>query len=362
LGNPVVVIVEDAAVSKVEFGQVFSNSTTTEPTTWQILTKTNDGSTAAAGKRWVGKLDETTQWTTAGANIYVCYVRITAEDGTTIKAYRYGVTVGNAVGSTQGYATLATLTIGGANVITAGADAAPNTGGTPSGWWNGTAAPNLTAGSVTLPIGVSLTDLKVNASWIMGGSGKTYGYAVLPASTVLPLKEGTEITFSTPGGGQTAAGGTAPGPNTYPLNEITISSIEDGGYILLRAQYVSNNYPIVGHYLIKVNAAPSVPSLFKLEYFWVDAHDNLITTSGGNTTIAPNGTVVIQAQPSALALYSVVEWRLDGEVVPTTSSDLTNNGQIYTFTGSKGYGKHNVTLFASKEGKVYSTTIAITVQ
>jgi hypothetical protein len=235
LGSPVVVITEEDTVSKVEFGQIFSSSTATEPATWQNLTKNDeDGSAAVAGKRWVGKLDETTQWTTAGANTYVCYVRITAGNGTTRQVYRYGVTIGNWAAGNNGYCTLATLTIGGVNVVTASADVAPNSAGTPGGWWNVTASPNLTAGEVTITSG---TNVAVAATWTMGGQTKTYSYAILPASTPVPLKEGDTVTFTS--------------------GELTsIPSIENGGYIVLRAHYVSNNYPVLGHYLIKVNVAP----------------------------------------------------------------------------------------------------------
>jgi len=58
------------------------------------------------------------------------------------------------------------------------------------------------------------------------------------------------------------------------------------------------------------------------------------------TSVAPDG-------------YTVYGWAVDG--TPTDE-----NGDTYTFS-SNDIGPHNVTLGVEKDGKIYSTTIKITV-
>jgi len=87
-----------------------------------------------------------------------------------------------------------------------------------------------------------------------------------------------------------------------------------------------------------------------LVYYWVNAHDALVTS--GSTTAAPGAEVTITAQGSG---YTVKEWSVDGKPVPGATETT------YKFT-SKNKGLHNVSLVVEKDSKAYSTTITITVQ
>jgi uncharacterized protein YjdB len=84
-------------------------------------------------------------------------------------------------------------------------------------------------------------------------------------------------------------------------------------------------------------------------YYWVDAHNNLATS--GTTTISQGGTISITAQAAG---YTVRQWHLNG--VNTGQS-----GNTYIFSGTVR-GNHTVGLFVEKDGRLYNTNIAITVQ
>jgi len=88
-----------------------------------------------------------------------------------------------------------------------------------------------------------------------------------------------------------------------------------------------------------------------VEYYWVDQHDNLVTTSGGAATVAPGDTLTITAQGTG---YTVRHWYLNGV-------DTGQSGSTYDFS-SGITGKHTVDLFVDKAGKLYNTGITITVQ
>jgi uncharacterized repeat protein (TIGR02543 family) len=217
--SPIVVIVEDPTVSKVEFGRNGATSDTTAPT-WQTLTRTNDADTPTSltDKRWVGKLAEKND-----TNNWRFWVRITAEDGTTTNIYRYT----HNVGSTAGYGTLSSLTI----------DKVTATLGTGSGWWNTTVAPNLAVGNATI-----VTGNNVLAAWNIGSTNTSYNYAIIPKTVTMPLKEGDYT------------------PTFITGNPASIN-LNDGDYILLRAQCTpggATSVPIVGHYLFKVSIPPAV--------------------------------------------------------------------------------------------------------
>ena len=87
------------------------------------------------------------------------------------------------------------------------------------------------------------------------------------------------------------------------------------------------------------------------EYYWVNTHGNLVTTSGNAVTVAAGTTLTITAQSPG---YTVRQWHLNGE-------NTGQNGDTYTFSSTKA-GKYTVGLFVEKDGKLYNTNITITVQ
>ncbi|WP_461255316.1 beta strand repeat-containing protein [Treponema sp. R80B11-R83G3] len=88
----------------------------------------------------------------------------------------------------------------------------------------------------------------------------------------------------------------------------------------------------------------------RIEYYWIDQHGSLVTTSGGAVTVAAGATLTITAQSAG---YVVKQWYLDG--VNTGQS-----GNTYSFSSTTA-GKHTVGLFVEKNGRVYNTNITITV-
>jgi uncharacterized repeat protein (TIGR02543 family) len=100
----------------------------------------------------------------------------------------------------------------------------------------------------------------------------------------------------------------------------------------------------------KWDVAMQAVSEDRVEYYWIDEHGNLATTSGGAATVAPGGTLTITAQSAG---YIVRQWHLDG-------IDTGQSGNTYTFS-STAIGKHTVGLFVEKDGRFYNTNITITV-
>jgi len=139
----------------------------------------------------------------------------------------------------------------------------------------------------------------------------------------------------------------------------TVSLTPKFGYTL---QGVSSNFfTIDGATLVNNNAnsgvitaifpqTDAVTNVNRFEYYWVDQHGNLVTTSGGTVTVAAGAILTITAQSTG---YVVKQWYLDG--VNTNQSDNT-----YNFSSTIA-GKHTVGLFVEKDGKLYNTNIIITV-
>ena len=99
-----------------------------------------------------------------------------------------------------------------------------------------------------------------------------------------------------------------------------------------------------------ITTATTIKPVF--EYYWVNEHDSLVTTSGGSTTIAKNQTLTITAQAPG---YTVTEWRLNGTKI------IGPVENTYSFSSSFA-GKHTIGLFVTKDGKLYNTNIVVTVQ
>ena len=88
----------------------------------------------------------------------------------------------------------------------------------------------------------------------------------------------------------------------------------------------------------------------RFEYFWVNEHGQLVTTSNGATLVAPGDTLTITALGTG---YSVKHWYLNG-------IDTGQNGNSYNFSSSIT-GKHTISLFVEKGGKIYNSNIVIEV-
>jgi len=90
----------------------------------------------------------------------------------------------------------------------------------------------------------------------------------------------------------------------------------------------------------------------RIEYYWVDQHGSLVTTSDGSASIVTGTTLTITPAPQAQG-YVVKKWYVNG--VDTGQSSDTYIFSITTV------GKHTVDLFLEKDSKLYSTGITIEV-
>jgi len=92
------------------------------------------------------------------------------------------------------------------------------------------------------------------------------------------------------------------------------------------------------------------PTAADFEYYWVNQHGSLVTTSGGAITILAGATLTITAQAGG---YYTKQWHLDG-------FNTGQSGNTYNFS-SMEIGKHTVGLLVEKDGKLYNTNITVTV-
>jgi len=92
----------------------------------------------------------------------------------------------------------------------------------------------------------------------------------------------------------------------------------------------------------------------RIEYYWVDQHDSLVTSSGGITSITTGSKLTITPQLPQGEGYVVKKWYVNGV-------DTGQSGSTYTFSIT-AIGKHTVDLFLEKNSKLYNTSITITVK
>ena len=102
--------------------------------------------------------------------------------------------------------------------------------------------------------------------------------------------------------------------------------------------------------IVMGTVSPDRVSPDRIEYYWVDQHGSLVTTSSGEVHIAPGATLTITAQGDG---YVVKQWRLNGK-------NTGQNGNIYNFSSTTA-GIYTVGLFVEKDGKLYNTNITIIV-
>ena len=88
----------------------------------------------------------------------------------------------------------------------------------------------------------------------------------------------------------------------------------------------------------------------RFEYYWVNEHGSLVTTSGGIVTVAAGVNLTITAQSAG---YVVKQWHLNG--VNTGQS-----GNTFIFSSIVA-GQHTIGLFVEKDGKLYNTNIVVVV-
>jgi len=92
-------------------------------------------------------------------------------------------------------------------------------------------------------------------------------------------------------------------------------------------------------------------------YQWDALLDNLISGQANDTSITFPVNSEVKFEKSENSDYTLVEWRLNGAKVPAGDVDAN---QAYTFKALR-VGQSVLTLVASKGGKVYTSTIKITV-
>ena len=207
------------------------------------------------------------------------------------------------------------------------------------GGWNtnaGGTGTNYAAGSSYTPTG----DVTLYARWNADQAGTfTVTFNVNGGSGTTPIAQtassGSSITLPS-GSGLTKTGYTFGGWNTN-------SSGMGTNYA------AGSSYTITGAITLYARWDVAV-SLDRIEYYWVDEHGNLATTSGGTVTVPPGGTLTITAQAAG---YTVQQWHLDG-------IDIGESGNTYAFS-SPVSGKYVVGLFVEKDGRFYNTNITVTV-
>jgi hypothetical protein len=101
---------------------------------------------------------------------------------------------------------------------------------------------------------------------------------------------------------------------------------------------------------LSVTTLQTVPEN-RIEYFWVNEHGSLVTTSGGETTVTVGQTLTITAQSAG---YNVRQWHLHG-------INTGQSGDTFNFSSTIP-GSHTVGLFVEKDGLLYNTNIRITVE
>jgi len=171
---------------------------------------------------------------------------------------------------------------------------------------------------------------------------KTHNSITINAVTTPSTGQSIEYGISTSNNANTAVWQNLP----------TFSSLNVGTTYSIFARTVGNNNYETG----TVNGSLTVTTLQtispnRFEYYWVDQHDNLVTTSGGATSIALGETLTITAQGDG---YIVWQWYLDG-------LNTGQSGNTYNFSSTTA-GKHIVSLSVEKDGKLYNTNITITVR
>jgi len=225
--------------------------------------------------------------------------------------------------------------------------------------YNGTTVAPVNAGTYTVTFNVAAAIDFSQATGLSAGTiviNKATGAAVnAPTSASSITNVGITLDpVTAPDNGQTVEYSINT-VNTIPSNwqdSTTFSGLTANTTYYFFARSVENDNYNVGEASdsLSITTLQTV-STDRIEYYWVNEHSDLVTTSGGATTVLQGKILTITPQGTG---YTVQQWYLDG--VNTGQS-----GDTYDFL-STAAGKHTVVLFVEKNGKLYNTKITITVE
>ena len=239
-----------------------------------------------------------------------------------------GVENGDTVSFTLGSGTLTDTNAGNAKTVTT----AIMLTGTDAGNYTLTQPSNITV-NITKAAGATVSTPTLNT--------KTYNNITI--NPVNALSNGQAVEYAINTVNTTPSIGWQIGTTFSGLNEGT------SYYIFTRAAENGNYETGTASSSLAVTTLQTV-STDRIEYYWVNQHGNLVTTSGGITAVIPGATLTITAQGTG---YVVKQWYVNG--VNTSQS-----GNTYNFS-STTLGKHIVSLVVEKDGNPYNTNITITV-
>jgi len=141
----------------------------------------------------------------------------------------------------------------------------------------------------------------------------------------------------------------APSSESAWQSSITFTGLTAGTTYYIYARTTENSNYKTGSASDYLSVTTPQTGTANIEYYWVDQHGSLVTTSGGVVTVCIGSTLIITAQGTG---YTVKQWHLNGV-------DTEQKGNTYSFS-SRIVGKHTVGLFLEKGGKLYNTNIIIT--
>ena len=143
--------------------------------------------------------------------------------------------------------------------------------------------------------------------------------------------------------------------NTVPANgwqnSLAFDGLDTGAYYYIFARAEGNNNYETGEAGSLATSTLQDVSREIFEYYWVNDHSSLVTSSGGAATVPQGDTLTFTAQGEG---YTVVQWHVNG--INTGQSGNTFN--FISFTT----GQQTVGLFVEKDGKLYNTNISVTVE
>jgi hypothetical protein len=192
---------------------------------------------------------------------------------------------------------------------------------------------------------------------------RTTGAAVSAPSAASATVEQTSITIAavTPpagqiGGNQTVEYGISTSNSAQPgtfgtsltFNGLTANTVY---YVWARSAQNGNYNAGTAVASGAIRTLPLTGTGGGIVYYWVDNHDNLVTS--GSATVTAGSTLAISLNPGETG-YTVVRWQVNG---------ITQEGQTgttFNFIGTS-VGTNTITLTVSKGGKIYTSNIVVTV-